>query len=188
MASQTIPKAEIKINSTIHEYKEAWLLTERTMGWLRQIPAAVFVSAALLLAGMCSFNWFRQNYSTVFFPLLLCILCPIVLMFYFIILPQAIKFRAAKDFKTHLTLMGNASLQLYADNAVTQTETLTFNDPYALMVGCVETPMLFVLIKDHERILIIPKRCLPPERAEEISDFLRHVFARRRRVMKCWVF
>lgn len=183
-----MPRAEIKINPTIREYKTAWLLAERGVGVLRALPWAVLVSAALLFAGTCSLSWFRQNYSSVVLPLFLCFLCPALLAFFFFILPGIIKMRAAKDYTAYSALMNDARMQLYTDNVVTSARTLTLNDPYALMAGCIETPGLFVLIKDRERILIIPKRCLPPEKAGEISEFLRHTFARKRRVMRYWVF
>lgn len=81
-----------------------------------------------------------------------------------------------------------ATVRLYADNAVTVTPTLTLYDQYALIRECVETPDLVILIKDRERQLVIPKRCLPTEKREEILEFLRLTFIRRRRVMRSWLF
>ena len=133
-------------------------------------------------------GWFRSNFTSSFLPLFVCFCCPVLLTFFFVLQPAVLRKRAARNYITYSALMKQASLKLYADNAVTAAECLTLTDSYALMSGCVETPDLFVLIKDRERMLIIPKRCLPPEREEEITSFLRLVFARRRRVMKNWVF
>ncbi|MDD3692838.1 MAG: YcxB family protein [Oscillospiraceae bacterium] len=188
MSEQLLNKAEISIDPTDKEYKDAWLLAERAGGWLRPLPLVVFIAAALLFAGLCSLDWFRHNYSSVFLPLLLCFCCPVLLMVFFFVVPKKIETQASRDYLTYKTLMAKATIKLNADTVVTSTENLTFNDSYALMAGCIETPQLFVLIKDRERILIIPKRCLPTENADNIVKFLRHVFARKRRVMKNWAF
>ncbi len=188
MREQLQNKPEIFIDTTEKEYIEAWLLAERTSGWLRSLWLVVFIAAALLFAGLCSLDWFRHSYSSVFLPLLLCFCCPALLIVFFFIIPEKIKTQAKRDYLTYKTLMANAVIKLNADTVVTSTESLTFNDSYALIAGCIETPQLFVLIKDRERILIIPKRCLPAENADNIVKFLRHVFARKRRVMKNWIF
>lgn len=188
MSEQSLNKPEILIDTTEKEYKEAWLLAERANGWLRPLWLVVFISAALLFTGLCTLDWFRHSYSSVFLPLLLCFCCPTLLIVYFFIVPEKIKSQASRDFLTYKTFMTNAKLMLNADNVVTTTENLTFNDSYALIAGCIETPRLFVLVKDKERILIIPKRCLPPENADSIVGFFRHVFARKIKVMKNWVF
>ena len=121
-------------------------------------------------------------------PLMICLLCPFFLIVFFVILPGILKKRAGGYYKTYDALMNPATLRLYADNAITEAQSITLTDPYALMSGCIETPELVVLIKDRERMLIIPKRCLPPECAQEVVSFLRTVFSRRRRVRKNWVF
>ena len=96
--------------------------------------------------------------------------------------------RAAADFVIFDELLQPATVRLYADNTVTVTPTLTLYDQYALIRECVETPDLVILIKDRERQLVIPKRCLPTEKREEILEFLRLTFIRRRRVMRSWLF
>lgn len=41
-------------------------------------------------------------------------------------------------------------------------------------------------VKDRERLLILPKRCLPAGEKEKTLEFLRLVFIRKRRVMRAW--
>ena len=83
--------------------------------------------------------------------------------------------------------MEDAELWLYADYAVTKTPSLSLHDQYALIGECIETPELLVFIRESDRLLILPKRCLPPERREELLEFLRTTFVRRR-VMRSWIF
>mgnify|MGYP000889096332 FL=1 len=188
MAYQNTPKAEMVIDLTPEEYVEASLLAERQGGYLQPLPFVVLVAAGLLFFGLRMLNWFQSNYHSVFFPLFLCVCCPILLVIYFYILPAALKRRAAKSYRTYQTLMQNPTIQLYADYALTEAHNLTLNDSYARMAGCIETPRLFVLIKDRERLLVIPKRCIPQEQWDQVISFIRLVFARRRKVMKSWIF
>ncbi|MDD2362602.1 MAG: YcxB family protein [Oscillospiraceae bacterium] len=188
MAYQIPHKAEFEIDPTSEEYTAAALLAERQGGALQALPWVIVLAAGLLFLGLSSFGWFRTNYTVIIMPLMICLLCPFLLIVFFGILPAILKKRATEDYKTYAALMNPATVRLYADNAVTKADRLTLTDPYALMSGCIETPEMLVLIKDRERMLIIPKRCLPPEQAEEIISFLRTVFTRRRRVRKNWVF
>ncbi|NLN82630.1 MAG: YcxB family protein [Clostridiales bacterium] len=188
MANHIEPKAEITIDLTPQEYKEASLLAERQGGYLHPLPLVVLVSAVLLFIGLRSLGWFEANYASMIVPLLLCFCCPLLLVVFFYALPSVLKSRAAVNYKTYKALMQTAVVKLYADDMVTEAPNLTLNDPYALMAVCIETPRLFVLIKDRDRMLVIPKRCIPAERSEEIIAFLRHVFTRRRKVMKSWIF
>lgn len=188
MAEQIKPRATLTVDLTEKEYIRASLLAERRGGALRPMPLVVLLSAALLLVGLCSMSWFRVHYNTMILPLLFCVGCPVLLFFFFGMLPRFLKKQAARDYAARRALLGPVVIELYADYVVTTGAHLTLNDPYALMAGCIETPRLFVLLKDGGRMLVLPKRCLPEEGGEEITAFLRLVFARRRRVMQNWVF
>lgn len=188
MDNEEKPKAEIQIDITVDDFKKASLLAARRNGLLRSLPLIVLLSAALLFIGLCSFNWFESKYSSAFVPMLLCLACFLLILFFFVVLPNSIKKQAEVNFKTYQNLMEPLSLRLYADNAVTESSCLTLTDSYALMSECIETPEMFVLIKDSERMLVIPKRCLPQEKSKEIIAFLRLVFARHRHFMKNWIF
>lgn len=188
MASQKLPKAEISIDVTKEEYIKSFLLVERQIGYLRPLPIAVIASAVLLFLGLSSFNWFRVSYSSIFLPLILCFSCPVLLVYFFYLQPSLLKGRAAGFYKSYSEIMKDSVIEFFDDNFVTKTQYLKLNDPYALMSMCIETPELFVLAKDSERIIVIPKRCIPMENREEVIAFLRLTFAPRRKVMKSWIF
>ena len=101
--------------------------------------------------------------------------------------PADIRRQAKKDYETFAQLMLPGDLCLCPDDVLTKTPYLSLQDPYARML-CVETETLVVLIRDREQMLILPERCFPPGQAEEIMDFLRTTFVRRRRVMRGWLF
>lgn len=188
MSNQKPPKIEFSVDATRREYSTAALLVERQSGYLNLLPGAVVLSAVLLFVGLCSFNWFRTAFCAIYVPLILCLCCPLVLAIFFYALPAAVKKRAERDYKTYSEIMENCSLKFFDDNMIAQTRYLTLTDPYALVGLCIETPELFVLAKDSERMIVIPKRCVPEGGREDFEIFLRQVFARRRKVMKNWIF
>ncbi|HHV51214.1 MAG TPA: YcxB family protein [Clostridiales bacterium] len=188
MTSQKLSKAKVLINPTKEEYVKSVLLVERQIGYLRPLPIAVIASAILPFLGLSSFNWFRVSYSSIFLPLILCFSCPVLLIYFFYLQPSLLKERAAGYYKTYSVIMKDSVMEFFDDNMVTKTQYLTLNDSYALMSLCIETPELFVLAKDSERIIVIPKRCIPMETREELTAFLRQAFAPRRKVMKSWIF
>ena len=188
MIKETPPKAEITLDTTRDEYVSASLLAARRNGSLRKLPWMIVLSSVLLLLGLCSIERVRGVSLSLLLSLLLCLSCPLLLAACLWIEPRAIKRRSARYYNSYQQLMQSTTLKLYADNAITQTSSLKLTDEYALMAECIETPELFVFLKDHERLLILPKRCLPGEQAAEITSFLRLVFARRRHAMKNWIF
>lgn len=188
MTTEITAKAEIHADVTLEEYKAASLIANRRNGALRILPLIVLLSAVMLAIGLCTVNWYHITPLSLLISLLICLSCPIMLILLFWMIPDSVKKKAEKDFVTYQTLMEPAVIRLYADDAVTQTQYLTLTDSYAMMNECIETPTLFVLIKDSERLLIVPKRCLKTEQAGEVTAFLRLVFSRKRRVMKNWIF
>ena len=56
------------------------------------------------------------------------------------------------------------------------------------MPECIETPELLVFLKDRERFLVLPKRCMPEEQREALLEQFRITFVRRRRRMSNWLF
>lgn len=187
MQTETPPRAEFEVKLEKKEYIAAALIGARRSGALRSAPLVIAVSLALLAAGMLTMNWFQAT-STILVPVVMCLSCPLLLILFFGMEPGGVRKRAAADFVVFDELLQPATVRLYADNAVTVTSTLTLYDQYALIRECVETPDLVILIKDRERQLVIPKRCLPTEKREEILEFLRLTFIRRRRVMRSWLF
>ena len=180
MQTETPPRAAFEVKLEKKEYVAAALIGARRSGVLRSAPMVVVISLALLAVGLLTMNWFQAT-STILVPVVMCLACPLLLILFFGVEPGGVRKRAAADFAAFDGLM-------QPDNAVTVTPTLTLYDQYALIRECVETQELLILIKDRERQLVIPKRCLPPEKREEILEFLRLTFIRRRRVMRSWLF
>ena len=71
-----------------------------------------------------------------------------------------IRKRARRDYQTYKELMKDSVVRLYADDVRTDTALVRLTDQYALLALCVETPELLVFLKDRDRLLILPKRCL----------------------------
>lgn len=184
MHERESPRAQIALTVTRKEYETACLLLSRRLGSLRALPAAILAAGLLLAAGFSFLGW----RVSLFFPLLLCLTGLLILLVMLIVQPAAIRRQAAVDYNSYQALMETAVLRLYADEAETAAPKLTLTDSYALIVECVETPELLVLFRDRQRFLILPKRCLPPEEAEEILSFIRLVFARKRRVMRSFIW
>ena len=180
-------KAGFPLTVTREEYRAASLLAARRRGSLRLLPAAVIAAAVLLALGLCLMDWGRFSLSSSLIPLFLCLCCPALLAYTFVLEPQRLRRKADEDYRTYQLLMEQAELRLYPDYAQTTTPRLRLHDQYALMT-CIETPELFVFTRESDRLLILPKRCLPPEQREEIQDFLRLAFTRRRHVMRNWIF
>ena len=161
---EAAPRAELTVDLTRGEYTQAALIAARLRGSLHPAPLIVVVAAVLLMVGMFSFGWFRSP----LIPILLLAAGPLLLLLFFGVEPADVQRRAARDYETYRAMM-------------------QLTDQYALMACCVETPTLFVFVKDRERQMVLPKRCLPAEQRDEIIDFLRLTFVRRRRVMRNWL-
>ena len=185
MQKETPARLDITYQLTKKEYTQAAMIMARRSGALRSTPLVVIAAAALLTIGLFSFGWFP---AVPLLPGLICLSCPLLLILFFAVEPAGVRRQAEKDFTTYAALMEPTQLQLYPDNAVTRSPLLTLRDQYALLLECIETPQLFILIKDKERSLVIPKRCIPEEKRAETEEFLRLTFVRKRHVMRSWLF
>lgn len=186
MAYTVSPRISLPLTVTEEEYVQAALFMSRRCGTLRSLPLVVVLAAALLGVGLCSLSWFSATFFSLLIPLLFCFTAVLLLILIFRVEPARVKKQAREQYTTFSQLLQPATLSLFADDAITQTPTLKLTDPYALLVECIETPTLFLLIKDNERQLILPKRCIPPEQQENVHEFLRLVFIRKRRLMAHW--
>lgn len=188
MAYETPPWAVCDVNITEEEYVAATLMASRRTGSLRGIPAAMVAAGVLLILGVASVTWFGGYNIPWVVPLVLLAACPLLLLAYLVAEPAAVRRQARRDYITYAALMCPAQAMLYADNIVTKTPVITLIDQYALMAGLVETPELLIFLKDQERLLILPKRCLPEEQRDSLLDQFRLTFIRNRRNMKSWIF
>lgn len=187
MAYEIPPRAVCEVNITQEEYETAALIGARRTGSLRGIPAAVIAAGALLVMGVACLTWFGGWGIPWVVPLILIAACPLILLVFLAAEPATVRQKAREDYKTYAALMCPAKIALYADNMVTQTPVMTLTDQYALMAELVETPELLLFIKDRERLLILPKRCLPEGQRDALLEQLRLTFIRRRRTMKSWL-
>ena len=187
MAYETPPKAVCEVNVTEQEYVTAALIGSRRTGSLRGIPAALATAGVLLILGVVSITWLRGYGIPWVVPLILIAACPLLLLAFLVAEPAAVRRQAKRDYVTYAALMCPARTALYADNIVTQTPLMTLTDQYALMAGLVETPELLIFIKDRERMIILPKRCLSEEQRDSVLEQLRLTFIRNRRFMRSWL-
>ena len=185
MQKESPARLEITYQLTEKEYVQASMIMARRSGALRSLPLVLAAAAVILTVGMFSFSWFP---TVPLLAALICLCCPLVLILFFAVEPAGVRRQALKDYAVYAKIMEPAMLQLYADNAVTRSPMLTLYDQYALMVECIETRELFILIKDRERCLVLPKRCIPEDKRKETAEFLRLTFVRKRRVMRSWLF
>ena len=181
-------KEPLTVDLTEDEYVEASVLASRFAGSLRALPALLAAAVVALAAGLSTMNWFWITYRSIAFPLFLCLCGALLLLYGLWLEPRRVQRRAREDFAVHHALMAGAEVSLRADDLVTVTPKATLTDPYALLPLCVETKTLFVLIKDRERMLTIPKRCFPKDGGEERMNELRRVFTRKRWTMRNWIF
>ena len=185
MAYENQPRAEFPVTVTKDEYIRAALLAARRTGALRSTPAVVATAALVLLLGVFSVGWTGVPLSV---SILFCALCPLILLLFFVAEPGAVRRQAGRDYQTYAALLCPATLRIFPDNVVTVAPHLTLTDQYALMPECIETPELLVFLKDRERFLVLPKRCMPEEQREALLEQFRITFVRRRRRMSNWLF
>ena len=185
MQKETPPRLDVTIQLTKKEYIQAAMIMARRCGALRSMPLVLLAAAVLLTIGLFSFGWFP---TLPLLPALICLCCPLLLVLFFAVEPAGVKKQAEKDYEVYAAIMEPTRLRLYQDNAVAQSPMLTAYDQYALILQCIETPTLFLFIKDRERLLILPKRCIPEDKQKDTAEFLRLTFVRKRRVMRSWMF
>lgn len=188
MAKEKAPRAEITVELSPEEYEQAALLHARRVGRLRTLPFVLGATVLLLAAGLYAVR-FYQNTPFSLLPaavfLLLSVLLPLL---YFTREPAAVKKAAQTDYTAFSALLCPMTVTLYEDEALTRSAQLEMRDYYALMPQLLETKELLLLIKDSDRFLAIPKRCLPKEKEEAVGEFLRRVFIRKyRRTNRWWL-
>lgn len=184
MPAQIDSRGEFPVDITEKEYVQAALLASRRYGSLQAAPGILIAGLLCLALGLFAVSWGDTFRLT---GLLLCVIGPAAAVVFFLAEPAAVRRQARKDYPVFQALMAGSRMFLYPDHAKTVTETATFTDPYALLAYCIETPELLVFIKDRERLLIVPKRCIPTEQKESVLEFLRLTFVRKRRVMRSWI-
>lgn len=183
VTEQSDCRGEFPVDVSEKEYVQAALLASRRYGSLRSAPAVLFIGVALLVVGLLGVTMTGTLWAV---SLLLCILGPLMVVLFFIAEPAAVRRGARRDYPVFQELMAEGRLLLYPDHAQTVTGLAVLTDPYALMVFCIETPELLVFVKDRERLLILPKRCIPPEQKDGVLEFLRLTFIRKRKVQRTW--
>lgn len=159
MPQEIPPRLEFPVDVTEKEYIEASLIAARRIGSLRPTPVIVAAAAALCAVGLLAFSWFASP----LLPIMLCVLGLLLAIAFFTMEPANIRKRARRDYQTYKELMKDSVVRLYADDVRTDTALVRLTDQYALLALCVETPELLVFLKDRDRLLILPKRCLPAE-------------------------
>lgn len=182
MAEDTASKMEFPLDISEKDYIKGSLIVERRVGTLRSTLPVLIFGTVVLTIGLFSFSWF----SSWLVPLVLCAFGPLLVLFFFVTEPAAVRKKARQNYPVFQKFMKDARLYLYPDNMRVQAERVVINESYAMLAMCVETPDMFVFIKDRERLLILPKRCIPAEQMENVLAFIRLTFVRKRRFMRGW--
>ena len=183
MLDEKTEAMDFAVDVTEKEYVRAVLFASRRIGALRSAPFILAVGLLLLTVGLCAFSWFP---SSLLLPVFLCVSGPLLVLLFYLAEPAAVRRSAGRDYATFARMMKDSRILLEPDQAQTTTACMTLTDPYALMACLIETPDLLIFVKDRERLLILPKRCLPAGEKEKTLEFLRLVFIRKRRVMRAW--
>jgi len=174
----TVPKAL---------YVKASVYHARRAGALRNTAVLLVACGLLLLAGIYVFRWYTGSFLSVLPALFLLsagLLMPLILW----LEVGSVKRKAEKEYGTFSALMQPMELTLKPDSAEVSAASLKLHDPYALMVSCTETSDFFLLIKDRDRFLLIPKAAAPENQKADVTDFLRMTFARRYIRSRHWLF
>ena len=173
---------------TREEYVRARLITARCSGEM-QSPwiSAAWIAAALLL-GMLSLSeigqpGYRAAVAAVFFAAAACLAG---LFFWWI--PVRLRNRARQEFETFRQLRLPMRFRFREDGVETTSALLSCFDSYARIRELIETPELLIFRRDGTGFFLLPKRCLPPDTAQQSLRLLREEFARHRRTMKTWIF
>ncbi len=90
---------------------------------------------------------------------------------------------ARRDFAVFASLLSPATAQLWEDEMRLVGAALTRIDPYALLPLMVETPTLFVFLREDGSFALLPKHDIPAD-GGRIHEFLRTTFARKTRRIK----
>lgn len=168
------------------EFRQAWILWERTSGSLRYRRAKVL--GALLLLAVIAFllPGYRARYATSFVPI-----CAIALLFAFILFQMVVKRRMVEDEADRI--YGSNRLLGQPEEITATREGFTVKSGYETVNGywaeaaqCLETEEFFAITGGPERpLLILSKKQIPPERREEFGGKMKSIFAARyRRMMR----
>lgn len=188
MAKEKASRAEITVELSPEEYERAALLHARRVGRLRTLPVVLVAAVLLLAAGLYAVRFYQSTPLSLLPAAVFLLLSALLPLFYFTREPAAVKKAAQADYMAFSALLCPMSVTLYEDEVLTRSAYLEMRDYYALMPQLLETKELLLLIKDSDRFLAIPKRCLPEKNEEAVCEFLRRVFIRKyRRINRWWL-
>ena len=186
MSRQIPPKCEFSAEITLEQYIQGSLYHARWAGQLRNTLGVLTVGALLFTGGLVVLlQYIQKSYANSLLLLAVVmglsgIALPLIYLLYHL---AAVKKQAAANYPAFEKMMKPMTVRLYEDKADTVSGYLMLYDQYALMAKCVETKEFFLLIKDRDRFLLIPKDNLPNQKRGEVEEFLRLVFAGRYRKM-----
>ena len=161
---KALPRAVLTVAPTREEYVEASLIAAGRGGRLRCAPVWLLLAAALLFAGMSTVGT-----RSVLLGVLLLAAGALLVLWVLLIEPGRIRKRARAEWEIYQALLEPAQVRLYPDVVETYTQYLTLTDSYALMEECIETPLLVILRKDADRLLLLPRRCFSEQAQGEAA-------------------
>ena len=127
MAEDTASKMEFPLEITEKYYIKGSLIVERRVGTLRSTLPVLIFGTVVLTIGLFSFSWF----SSWLVPLVLCAFGPLLVLFFFVTEPAAVRKKARQNYPVFQKFMKDARLYLYPDNMRVQAERVVINESYA---------------------------------------------------------
>ena len=166
------------------DFRQAWILWEKTSGSLRRRWLKVLVALLLLAAIFFFLPGYRARYATSLVPV-----CLIALLIAFIIFQVYVKLRMAEDEADRI--FGSNRLLGQPEDIVATRDGFTIKSGYESVQGywaeaaqCLEAEDFFAVTGGPERpLLILCKRDIPQDRLEEFSGKMKSIFAARYRRM-----
>lgn len=157
-------------------YIQAQTAVSRRVGVLRWTLPMTVLSAALLCGGVMLL---LQNGGRVFYLLTAMTLfmnCLFVMFLWYKILPDAVKAKAEKDYRSYDRLQNPVEVTFSPDELELKGAVMTRRTAFGKTRLCIETPARFVILADEGYTVILEKACF--EEREATEAFLRDVFAR----------
>ncbi|MBQ3068345.1 MAG: hypothetical protein IJD01_00160 [Clostridia bacterium] len=157
-------------------YIRAQTAVSRRIGVLRWTLPMTVLAAAMVCGGAVMVLRHMGQLMYTLSAITLWINALIVLCLWYKILPDAVKTKAEKAYRTYDRLQNPVDITFSADELELKSAVMTRRTAIAKTRLCIETPARFVILADEGYTVILEKACF--EERDTTEAFLRDVFAR----------
>lgn len=166
---------------TREEYIEAWRLDQEQNGRMKKLDLKKLTVCLLLaLIVFVGLPLYSRLFETQWVPLLLALCCVGLNVYYGLYLPRWAARMGGLSFDTNRLVGEVCDICLYRDSYTVQNSMEQYTGHWTDNTACVETPRLFVVTGGWDRnLLILPKRSLTQQQAEELRAHFERTFVRR---------